>query len=711
MGLGGLLVLIVATWARLSSFRTVWIDGEVLPQGGDSAYHLRRTMMTAAEFPAVPVHDPLMNWPTGGPCHWAPGMDAMGAAMVRLAGLETGEDSAALLVSVLPMILGVLVVVVAMAVCRDLGPIGRAGHAPALSAGLLVALLPQSVATGRFGRVDHHIFEVLCMALLGLWALRRARAAQGWRWELWGAAALCGGLATFAGSILYAGLATALLAGLAWSERAAARFRLVGSGAPALALAAVLSALIYGVPTEDRFSYVFPSLLQPTLLALAAIMLAAISTRRPALMALGACLAVAPILLIEGLREPFFAGLGGWLARQDPWLASIHEFQPLVQGPWLDRASYTRIPQFFGLTGILAPLVLPLGMWAAYRHNRRSGLVFAAWTITILALCLWQNRFGRVFTVNLALCAALSLDLIAHKIGARRPQVRAIALGLGLVILVGASPSTRAALIASPPRALAPLEEAAIFLRMPADIEPHASDAPGVALPWDWGHFILWLAGRPVVATGFGTYLDERGFAEVLNSQLGSEATLVDWMDRRALGYVIGGAASFHERVTALDGSPALVAGATGQLGVSATFLADRPLGTMIAAGSGAPSLGVHHLERLRPVFASSARFEALAMAPPVLWVFERVEPKVLEGTASPGAKVLAGIMLEVRGRTWPWVAQTTADASGHWSIEVPIVPGSASGGIRVAEYFEIHVDGAEPTEMLPKRRAVKIEH
>jgi asparagine N-glycosylation enzyme membrane subunit Stt3 len=65
----------VALWARLSRSAEVFVDGETIPVEHDCYYHLRRILLTAADFPNVPIREPHINWPIGADCGWPPGFD------------------------------------------------------------------------------------------------------------------------------------------------------------------------------------------------------------------------------------------------------------------------------------------------------------------------------------------------------------------------------------------------------------------------------------------------------------------------------------------------------------------------------------------------------------------------------------------------------------------------------------------------------------
>ena len=175
---GLLCVLCLALWARLTVLPQVFVEGLVLPAFPDAHYHVRRIWQTLEQFPRVPVVDAHLNWPDGGPCPWPPGFDWLGAVFVGLLGGAGDADRAAHTAAFFPIFLGLLVVVATVWVARQLCPPGRSGDAQVLVAGVLAAVLPQAVVVSRLGSVDHHVAEVLSMALLGGWLLWAARSEE-----------------------------------------------------------------------------------------------------------------------------------------------------------------------------------------------------------------------------------------------------------------------------------------------------------------------------------------------------------------------------------------------------------------------------------------------------------------------------------------------------------------------------------------------------
>ena len=198
------------------------------------------------------------------------------------------------------------------------------------------------------------------------------------------------------------------------------------------------------------------------------------------------------------------------------------------------------------------------------------------------------------------------------------------------------------------------------------------------------------LAHRPVIACGFGSYVDPEGFALARQAFAGDERTLLQVMDERDLGFVVSGAASYlKEKV---DGQALLIRDAAGQGVPNAHFLGARPNATLALGGSSTASTQVPHLQHLMPIGASTDTVQPLAWALPVVWVYERVEGANVNGQATAGSIVEAHLEGRVGGRPYTWHAWTTAGADGRFSLRLP-VPTSYQGH-RLTTGAQWRIDG-----------------
>ena len=689
-----LAVLAVAAWARLADVGSVLRSGEVVPLDGDCAYHHRRILYAVEHFPSLPTVDPTMNWPYGGVCPWADGFDLLGAALARTAGGLRSPERAELAAALLPVLLGLLAVFAAMELARLVarrGPAaGRRATGASIAAGLVAALLPQAVASSRFGRTDHHVAEALSMLLLAGWALRRPRsgdpAARALAWEAAGAATAAFACWMFTGGALYVGLAAAIVLVAVLREP---RPGWLGSGAPGLLAGAAAAALLSApaIRAHGRLvSFQLPSLLQPLLVALAGAALAVavlvarrlprarVAVRVVAMVAGVAALALACAVACPGAARELASGLQGWLLRHDPWLASVEEFRP----PWAGGRGFVGGLTFLlGAPGVAAPaVVLVGGAWAVRRTGAR-GLAFAALSVATLALTLLQVRFGRVFAFFLAVNTALVLEAGAWLAlrSARRPRALALATGAAGLLVVAADPRLLAMTRQPEPRPLPAEAAAGLALRRPAPAAPE--DAPGVIAHWGHGHTIALLSQRPVVVNGFGTYLDEPAFWDVAGLASMEPAAFDAWMARRRVGYLVYGAAYV--------GPGAFAASPRGFL-LAPDRMRALPMSPVVIAGSGVPEAGVPHLPHLMPIFASEQITPGLAFALPALWGYERVAGARLVGTSAPGARVVVELPFVERRRPHVYRAWADAGADGRWQAIVPLPTGLARTSLRSSD-------------------------
>jgi asparagine N-glycosylation enzyme membrane subunit Stt3 len=713
------IVLLVAAWARVVGFEAALAGGELLPLDGDSHYHLRR--IEAALRGAIPTFDPLMNWPAGGIAPWADGFDLLGAAFATLAGGGSSREETRFAIFLWPVVLGVLAVWATVDLTRRLVP--REDQWTPLAAGLVAAVIPQFVDISSFGIVDHHIAEALSMLLLAGWCMQRfpveGERDPGTPWEMAGAAAVALALWLFSGGVLYVALVAVPL-GLAalLPERRPAR--LLGSGAPALILGALAGSLatLPALRAHGRLlSFAVPSMLQPGLVATAGLALgaAALASRRVvgrgpaarAAVALAAAGGVTSLVLalVPSLQQEIRAAIGGWLLRRDPWIDGIAEFQPLLSFGAGEGWGLARVRRYLGPVGLLGAVAVPVGVSVAWRYSRRRAMTFAFLVTVLSGMAIIQLRFARVAGPMLAIGIALALRAVALGIS-RVPvagRVARLAPFLGAVAIVLGSAALRGKLTAKKPPEMVSFHRAALELKL--DRAPVHGRRDGVLAPWDVGHAMMNLSGRPVVANGFGTYLDPASFREVGDAFLGTEKRLVETMERYDLGYVIGGGFVLHHHQAMPMDEPPVIGNPPG---LNPRFMKKMQLSQLLIAGSGLPDAGLPQLERLMPIFASQAVAGNLGFPLPVLWTYELVEGVTLSGRADPGAEVVGELQLTERGRPHRYRAWTTAGAQGAWKMKVAVPSGWSTHTIRTGPTWRITQGAAGAVEVSVPEEAVR---
>jgi len=686
----------------------VFLGGDTLPLDTDSHYHLRRALLTLANFPRVPLRDPWMNWPEGAVPTWGPGFDQLLALPPWLLGAAGDASRAARIIAWVPPALGVIAVLLAMRIARAMEPEPEARTGVGVSAGLLAAALPIAALTSMVGRTDHHAFEDLTTLVVAAWLLRPRGLATGARFELVGAALVFATVHVFSGAVIQWGLATLALVAARLSTGAPARAGLAGSGGPALLLGAAALGLLDGGWMRAQgpaFHHLQLSFLQPALLVAGGLTVCAASLvadrfdapglpRRLATRGAVTLAALLPLAALTALAAPTLAhevstGLVDWLATRDPWMNSIRETAPLLRGGTL--AAWNA---YAGLA-LAAPLLAPLGMRRAARRGVDAAVTAAVLGGGLVALTLLQQRFGRASSALLASLCALGLaELVAV---ARRRWSPARAAGASVVAAlawVTLDPGVHEQLRAPQGAWITDVHTAALFLRRGAPTHPTRGQRAAVFAHWDMGFEVLDVARRPTVVTGFGPYGSRETWRETEPAWRGDEARMLRVLDAHDAGFVMFLASVFLAQ-SSPRGTAAMRRSSRGGLIVSADFLRETPVAAMLIGGSGVADRGVAHLGHLRPVFASPNFVRPMITAVPAVAVFERVAGARLVGAAPDGARVRASIPLRLRHAQRAWEA-TTAAVGGRWSITVPLPTAwQSGGGVATGPRYEVRIGEA----------------
>jgi asparagine N-glycosylation enzyme membrane subunit Stt3 len=472
-------------------------------QDPDAAFHARRVeraIRASAILP--PVFDAFENFPEGGRAVWPPLHDAALGLAARLGGSTPAEPgrgmTAAALVPVLELVLALLA---AAALAAETG-----GALGAAVAAVLFALMPTAVVRGGFGEIDHNMTEILgaLVLLLVARAATSARAAKSAR------TLALASLAWAAGVLLALGFHTGLLlsAGvMAAAALAAETYAGEGSGAPlAMGFALASAALPFFAGLRVKPEPGDPWRLGPVYalaLSIGAIGCAGVSLwRRRTPLSLGAGIVALAVLAL--LPRAAWGGLLrglGFLGAREAWLSSIQEFQPVWTNPEVVRGA---------LPGLLAATVSLVAAFAARppRVPRARLLVVSLPFAAFLLLGVLQQRFLPLASALAAAAAGAAFGLVGRR-------VRLAIAAAGLAGLVTAGPmiarTLRGTFRAEADTSLSAPEVVAAVLK---ERTPDPGDPPawGVLAPWDYGHPILFGAGRAVALDNFGSW--HPGFEE-----------------------------------------------------------------------------------------------------------------------------------------------------------------------------------------------------
>ncbi|MGC9514223.1 STT3 domain-containing protein [Methanocrinis sp.] len=522
---------------RMAPFRGALLGGHVLFFGSDSFYHMRRVLYTVDHFPSTLWFDSYLDYPEGLELLWPPLFDQLIAGFALLLGAESQRE-VEIAGAIVPPILGSLTIVALYFLARELF-----GRRVGLVSALFFAINPQHASTSIFARPDHHVFETFLLVNLVLFLVIAEKRPEK---RLWSAAvagffvAALGyswiGAAAYLGAFLvYAAVQTTIDLRRGRSSEDELSIFLVAFG---VAVALMLPFW--------REAWLLPSFFAAAGVLIFVLALLALSRKfrerglswtafPPAVALLGYLLLISACALSssgvvchlfdEGLSY-FFAGSLSWkVAEAVPLRAAV---EPLsVVG--------------FNLT------VAVMGFAHLWRTDiDRPQLLFLVWTVLVLALAVFQNRFLYVFSASMSILMALfffrALAIVGGWEWTRRnrdtskilPKILLLLLLLPSASSFGGALSVRPAIVEEGwNEPLLWLEENSVETR--GFLDPDQTPEYGVLSWWDRGNWILYLSRRPVVANGF-----QAGAEDAARFFLsGDEGEALEIMDERRSEYVV----------------------------------------------------------------------------------------------------------------------------------------------------------------------------
>lgn len=712
-----LLVLALSGWTRLRlDNRTPTLDGASWTASDpDSLYHARRVERALDEGGLPAPTDAALNHPDGARIPWPPYYDAL-AARLLAAGLAdapaTRHAQVERGVAWLPFVFGALTSLLAFLAASAL-----AGRAAGLTAGVLHALCLGSIAYSRVGNGDHHAFYscVAGFVLAGLAAALRGERLGSRRWQWLGGGAL-GALVGFAIGAWVGALILAVVVDVVFAILLIAHARRTRAGLAEFGLAYHLAALLALLPAvlqspwKDEFPWMVVNLswLHLAYFATGALVFApllfareggALRRRHPWLV--GAALLVVAALSFAldagpaaGIREGF-----AWVSRADRFMSGIAESRPLLGA----GAEAGELFSYLGYSIALLPLA-----WLALvvAGLRRRAVEFLPWIVAVPPFAL--QAAGQVrFADALALPAAVVLAWAAvTAVRARLPRANALWLAPALAALaLGSNAATLEQLSAPTDRPRPDWRRARARRALCTWIREHTEDTGEAVLGnWNLGHEIEWAAGRPTIATNFGSYVGEKGFltparvylatdlssAEALMEERGARHVLLSCNLPGALdGWLRAGPSEWRERFTATSPAgevllrPAWYRSLAGQL-LNGGF-------PRVARGAErADSVEFLRLLHASPTVIRRSPISTWAGPTPYGWVWERVAGARVTLRAAPGSECAVELRVAYpsgEGDTQQeltYLRRSLADAEGNCVLRVPYATETPNGDGRV---------------------------
>jgi len=752
--LAGIMLLGLAV--RLLPALNTIVGGQVIFNGPDSSYHMRRIVYTVLHYPFPNLFDSYVSYPDGYVIGWPPVFDFLAATAALILGLGSpGAFTIEMASSLLPVLIGVLTIPVVYYLVR-----GLLNEKAGLIAALLFAIIPAGVFRSMFGVVDHHGLEVLVSMAMYLLFIRSVTSAK--KSDMRVSSLSLTGPVAYA---ILAGIASACMV-LSWDGAAifigvivayafvqyvydvrngedSGYLTVPGAIASATGLAVILvvDALgAAGFPLITASMAWFETIFLAGVLIFFIVMafLSSLFQKRRlpwyGLPVATAVLAVAAVAVVWVVHPGFiYAARSGliYLAGIDEVMGTVTETEMLFMSG--GRLSFAVPWAYFSFIGPLSVLGLLLYLYTARVKTLKQGEVFLlVWTAAVLVLGIMQKRFLNILAVSVSTFGAYAiyrslqlagLEEYLHPSKSKKPSAArsgSISTALTLVSCIVALlllPS----LISTIAMALTPEYYAQDWnsaCQWVSDNTPKTSflysadngthPEYGIMSWWDYGNYILYRAERPAVANNFQTGVNESARFFTAHDESAADAIV----DNRSARYVM------------LDyrmGSPyagvqygifedmALLAGENASGYHDRALYANRSanekyydsmysrLFNADGCGAGYGSITIEPLEHYRLIYETHGD-------DPVK-VFEYVKGAVVTGKAAPGSEVGIRLNLSTPYDVRNYVNSTLAGPDGRYAFVVPYA--TSSGGFVATGSAYIVTSGVTSASVIVPESAV----
>jgi oligosaccharyl transferase (archaeosortase A-associated) len=529
-GLTGLIAAaVLGLVLRLFAGKNALVGGEVLFDGFDTYYHMRRILYTVNHFPNTLWFDSYLDYPRGMELTWPPLFDQLIGGLSLALGAHT-QSSIEMVSALVPVFLGMLAVVVVYFMAREIFD-----PRMALLSAFAVAIAPYHILRTMFSAVDHHALEALLLVtILTFLVFALSRKEQGYAFAAAAGLSMAALAYTWAGTgaylsifLIYALVQMTVDIKNSVSSRDSVSYLLVAFG----------SALILMAPFWNK-PWMMPTFLATSAMVVSLVVLYGLSK---VLLYQGAHWVFFPLAIFalgySFMLLPHFLGQlwifsdldslvrsGGEYLLGGDMVGRIAEAEPLYSRPEL-LTTFMGWNLLYYIVGLIA-----LGAYilrGGQPEGKRQGLMLLmVWAVSALVLTIGQIRFLYISSIGNAIMIAILFFEAVHlaesrlvpsiktklALGSegRSQQIRVAAIALLLIFLLLPSALDTLFISNDKPQITGDWYNSLCWLEENSNAtsfydDPSKQPEYSVMSWWDYGNWILYQSKRPVVANNFQT--------------------------------------------------------------------------------------------------------------------------------------------------------------------------------------------------------------
>ncbi len=727
-------VFLLAFLVRILPYQSVFGGKTVNFFAQDPYYHARRIQLALFNNGIIPTYDSYCGYPNGIHCFWSNLYDysILWTGMV----LSGGKPSIWLMETVTawaPVLWGILSLIPAYLLIREVFD-----KQTAFLSMILISILPGHIYQTLLGRADHYGADPIFPLFMFYFLIKGIQSSpiSKRRNTYWALSGICLTLSwlTWPGSTIFAGILMGFLILFSWymllrSENdescLAVKTGIIMMGMSLVSLFPFCATSYWG--RQGLFEYDALSWFQLFFLVLSLGILVLLWMNHKLFISLKikpysmivvdtglmALIFGLMFLFLPSIFTGFKSGLG-WVAKSDPWLKTITEFQPIYIN--MGVLSWYRPFAFFSYGILLIPLLYLLLFISWYKQSTLTPFRFwfLLYSGCMIFLGINQTRFSHFFALIVATLLAWGLikswDLRNHiplphiKLVPFRELIFLILWILGIygllkpaLIEMKSIPSKYAVVPSDWKTTLEWIKENT----PPTNyyLKPYRDPEYTILGPWSTGHWINYISRRPTLSNGFHVNKENNlASMEFYLSESLSEAR--ELLLKKKVRYILLSDLSpnlqEYASILGKNNEPYMFKiinhpkGGGTQIGFEPTERYDRLVSTRLYLKDGA-NISDGNPGCFRLVYETPRTWKLQEYEPSIVKLFEFVKGYEIKGYGNPGEMIQVKVPVRTNtNRHFIYQSSLIIPPSGLYRVYLPYSQDSANSAVYATEPYTL---------------------